>query len=80
MRREFIDFYDKNVDDLFSYYYERTLDRGQSIDLAKDVFTKTWDTVNRGNASIISEEGDVRKNEQKKVVRRYLTLNSQFGY
>lgn len=55
MKKHFLKEYDATVDEVFSYYYERTYDRGKSLDLVKDHFVKQWNSLARGKAHLRSE-------------------------
>lgn len=45
--KDFMHFYDESVDNVFSYYYEKTHDRGKSLELTQAEFEKAWDTFDK---------------------------------
>ncbi len=45
MKKQYLKHYDTTVEDVFSYYYERTYDRGKSLELVREHFIKGWDTL-----------------------------------
>jgi hypothetical protein len=62
-KKAFLKLYNESVDDIFEYYYGKTHDRINALELTKGVFEKTWATIATGRkASIIEREAEPTDN------------------
>ncbi len=41
--------YDSHIDEVFSYFYNKTADRNTAKTLSQKVFTDVWDHISGGN-------------------------------
>ncbi|MDQ3076971.1 MAG: hypothetical protein M3Q63_02900 [bacterium] len=86
MKKQFLKHYDSTVEDVFSYYYERTYDRGKSLELVREHFIKNWENLSRNKGSALRsqtvEESDVSEMAPKSSApKNSLKHNiNQFGY
>ncbi len=82
MKKQFLKQYDSTVEDVFSYYYERTYDRGKSLELVREHFIKTWNTLAQNKRSQAVEESEMTEPAPKSSSPRdgvKCNIN-QFGY
>ncbi|MBA3285366.1 MAG: hypothetical protein H0U27_09970 [Nitrosopumilus sp.] len=86
MKKQFLKEYDSTVEDVFSYYYERTYDRGKSLELVREHFIKNWQNLSRNKAPTLRsqtvEESDASEPAPKSSAPQdSLKYNiNQFGY
>ena len=57
MKKEFLDIYEKSVDGIFRYFYEKSGDRDEALKRTEHVFAQTWDSLaNNKNVSLIADD------------------------
>ncbi len=86
MKKQFLKHYDETVEEVFSYFYERTYDRGKSLELVRNHFSQTWDSLSRSKAHTlrsdsVSESPSIGIAPKASDTEKGMKINvNQFGY
>ena len=83
MEKEFIHYFDKHSDEVFSMCYEQSYDRGKAVQATQEVFMKTWENVSRGKVSMITSAehyGKISKEDAQPRRRQRSVIVNQYGY